>query len=99
LRDRIVGSIVEGLASLYLLRRLATSSTVGFAFGFGLGPAASFTGPWLIAVVGGLGGWRFRQALGGLVRRRLSDFAGRFQKLRASRMRRRSFVLTHHEIG
>jgi hypothetical protein len=56
---------VEGLTGLYLLRRLATSSTVVFAFGFGLGLGASFTGPWLLAAVGGVSVWRFRQTLTG----------------------------------
>ncbi len=65
-RDRVVGSVVEGLAGLYLLRRLATSSTVVFAFGFGLGLGASFTGPWLLAAVGAVSAWRFRQTLAGL---------------------------------
>jgi hypothetical protein len=62
-RDRIVGSVLEGLAGLWLLRRLATSSTTVFTCGFGLGLGASFAGPWLIALVGGVGVWRFRQAL------------------------------------
>jgi hypothetical protein len=65
-RDRVVGSVLEGLASLWFLRRLATSSTAVFAFGFAVGLSVAFTGVWGMALVGGLGAWHWRRTLPGL---------------------------------
>jgi hypothetical protein len=59
IRDRVIGSIVGGLCYLWLLRRLATSSAGVFILGFGIGLATAYVSPWMIALVGGVGAWRW----------------------------------------